>query len=75
MARPRHTKKDIEAAIAYAERSGWTFTKSSGHAHSWGTLRCRHAGRDGCHFFVKSTPRVPRDHAQQIRKAVDRCPH
>jgi hypothetical protein len=75
MARSRHAKKEIEAAVAYAESKGWTFTKASSKAHIWGTLRCPRAGRDGCSRFVYSTPRVPRDHADDIRRRVDQCPH
>lgn len=75
MARKRHTKKVVEEAVAYAEERGWGFSKASGHTHVRGSLRCPHEGRDGCTIFVYSTPRVPHDHAEQIRKRVDRCPH
>ena len=30
---------------------------------------------DGCTRAVYSTPRSPEDHAKDIRRAVDRCPH
>jgi hypothetical protein len=72
-ARPRHPKKEVEDAVAYAEHRGWTWLKVAGHA--WGKLHCRHRGRDGCTIFVWSTPRSPGNHARQIRREVDRCPH
>jgi hypothetical protein len=75
MARPRHATKEIEDAVAYAMGQGWVFTRAAARAHVWGTLRCPHGERDGCTFFVQSTPRVPRNHADQLRKRVDRCPH
>jgi hypothetical protein len=71
--RPRHPNKKIEAAVAYAEQRGWSWLKVKGHA--WGKLYCPHHGREGCIVFVWSTPRVPENHARQIRREVDRCPH
>jgi hypothetical protein len=73
VARPRHPKKEIEDAIQYAERLGWTCEKASGHA--WGRLYCPHGDRGGCILSVWSTPRSPGNHAHQIRRQVDRCPH
>jgi len=75
MARPRHSKKDIEVAVAYAESMGWRFEKASARAHIWGTLLCPLAEREGCKFSVLSTPKSPRNHAEHIRRAVDRCQH
>jgi hypothetical protein len=72
-ARPRHPKQEIEDAVAYAEAQGWTWLKV--HGHAWGKLHCEHHDRDGCTEFVWSTPRSPGNHARQIRRAVDRCPH
>ena len=71
LTRPRHPDKDIEAAVAYAEALGWTFRKQ-GH---WGRLYCAQADRDGCQVGVNGTPRNCGDHARQIRRAIDRCPH
>jgi hypothetical protein len=71
--RPRHPSKEIEAAVAYAEEQGWTWIKVTGHA--WGKLNCRHHDRDGCTLFVWSTPRRPENHAKQLKRDVDRCPH
>jgi hypothetical protein len=71
--RPRHPNKEIEAAVAYAEEQGWSWFKIKGHA--WGKLYCPQHDRDGCTVFVWSTPKVPENHARQIRREVDRCPH
>ena len=70
-ARPKHPKKEVEEAIAYAESFGWTFRKM-GH---WGRMFCPHADRDGCQIGVNGTPRNVGNHAKQIMRAVDRCPH
>ncbi|MDR3423292.1 MAG: hypothetical protein P4L80_18980 [Xanthobacteraceae bacterium] len=72
-ARPRHPDKDIEAAVAYAEEQGWTWFKVKGHA--WGKLYCPYHDRDGCKTFVWSTPQNGGNHAKQIIRDVDRCPH
>ena len=71
MARSRHPNKEVEAAVVYAESRGWTVRKM-GH---WGRLFCPHADREGCQVGVFSTPRDGDNHAKQIRRAVDRCPH
>lgn len=71
MSRPRHPNKEIEDAVGYAELKGWVWRKQ-GH---WGRLYCAHADRDGCQFGVNGTPRNPENHAKQIIRAVDRCPH
>jgi len=73
MARPRHPDKDVEAAVAYAEKHGWTVRISGGHA--WGILFCSAASRGGCKRSVYSTPKRPIEHARRIRRAVDMCPH
>ena len=71
MSRPRHSKKEVEDAVRYAESKGWTWRKM-GH---WGRLFCAKADRDGCQVGVNGTPKDAGDHASQIRRAVDRCPH
>ena len=72
MARPRHTDKEIEAAVQAAEASGWRVELSKGHA--WGHLLCPNHTRDGCMVAVWSTPKHPENHAKSIRRAVARCP-
>ena len=71
----RHPKKEIQAAIEYARNRGWRFVKAGPRAHIYGTLYCPHQERDGCRIGVYSTPRSPSNHADQIRRRVDRCPH
>lgn len=73
MARHRHPDKHIEKAVQYAESLGWRVELSNGHA--WGHLLCPHATREGCIVGVWSTPRNPENHARQIRREVDQCPH
>jgi hypothetical protein len=69
--RPRHSKKEIEDALAEAEAAGWSVLKREGHTHAWGLLRCKHGC---CQQTVNSTPRVPENEASRIRRAVRRCP-
>lgn len=71
MSRPRHPDKEIEAAVAEAETKGWTWRKQ-GH---WGRIYCPQADRDGCQVGINGTPRNAGNHARQIRRAVERCPH
>lgn len=71
----RHPKKEIHAAIEYALERNWTFTKAGPRAHIYGTLYCPEQSREGCRVAVFSTPRSPQNHANQIRKRVDRCIH
>lgn len=71
MTRPRHSKKEVEEAIQYAEAKGWRL-REMGH---FGRLFCAKADRDGCQVGVNGTPRDNDNHAKQIKRAVDRCPH
>lgn len=70
-----HPNRYIREAIAYALHNGWTLRKSGPRAHTWGLLYCPQADRTGCTRAVYSTPRHPEDHAKDIRRAIDRCPH
>jgi len=78
MARPKHPSKEIETALAYAEQHGWSVEKSSGHAHAWGKMKCPQnnaacwAGRN-CIKSIWSTPRNERNHANDLRRIVDKC--
>ncbi|MEM9703991.1 MAG: hypothetical protein AAF907_16245 [Planctomycetota bacterium] len=71
----KHPNKHIREAIEYALDRGWRLEKSGKSAHNWGMLLCPFNARGGCRVAVHSTPRVPENHADQIRRAVDRCPH
>ena len=71
--RPRHSKKEIEAALQYAESKGWRVVKAAPKAKPWGRILCELADRTGCTLSVHSTPRVPEHHAAKITKTVDNC--
>lgn len=71
MARPKHPKPEVEEAVQYAEDKKWTWRKL-GH---WGRLFCPQADQDGCQVGVFSTPKNAGNHARQIKRAIDRCPH
>ena len=73
MARGRHSNKEIEGSLHYAESRNWTVVESA-RGHCWGVIRCPH-GRAGCQKSIWSTPRRPENHAREIRRFVDRCPH
>jgi hypothetical protein len=66
----RHPKKDVEAALEYANGRDWTVTRTAS-GHRWGVAIC---GR-GCSVSIWSTPKNPGNHAKAIRRAVEACPH
>jgi len=39
------------------------------------SIYCPHEGREGCRIGVYSTPKSPANHANHIRRRIDRCPH
>jgi len=74
--RPRHPNKEIEKALAYAEKQGWQVVPLSGHA--WGKILCPWNDIDCrcgtfCQTSVWSTPRVPEHMAHNIHRVVDGC--
>lgn len=76
--RRRHPNKEIEAAVRHAEDHGWKCVLVSGSGHAWGKLRCPYNDeqcRCGsfCSKSVWSTPRVPEDMADLIRRTVEGC--
>ena len=75
MSRTRHPNKHIEAALADAESLGFRVIKRTGRGHAWGILYCVLVSREGCRMSIWSTPRVPENHAAQIRRFVDNCQH
>ncbi|MBW3579216.1 MAG: hypothetical protein KY462_16085 [Actinobacteria bacterium] len=74
MTRRRHPKKEVEAALRYAEDRGWTVVPTAG-GHRWGYMRCPQRTRQGHQESVWSTPRNSDLHAARLRRAVDRCQH
>lgn len=76
MPRKRHSKKDIEEALVYAESHGWRIEPATGHA--WGRLYCPYNSADCrcgeyCVISIWSTPKSATNHARQIRRVIDRC--
>ncbi len=68
--RVRHPKKDVEQALQYGEKDGWT-VKQTASGHRWGVAQCSR----GCKVAIWSTPKNPGNHAKRIRTAVNNCPH
>jgi hypothetical protein len=77
MQRP-HPKKEIEAALAYAEARGWRIEPKKGNGHAWGQMLCPDNNdecRCGefCITSIWSTPRCPANHAKALKRVVDHC--
>lgn len=73
--RPKHPSKEIEQAIIYAEKIGWSYYVAGKSAHAWGKIYCPLKAREGCKMSIFSTPRNAWVHAKQIRRRVDKCLH
>ncbi len=74
--RKKHTNKEIEKALQYAEKHNWQV--KSGGSHAWGKMYCPKndkACRCGefCITSIWSTPKNPERHAKQIKRVVDNC--
>jgi hypothetical protein len=69
VARPSHPNKEIEAAVL-------TLRSKGGHGS-----RSRDTRGENCFVPIMtakdvwSTPRNPQNHAKQLRREIDRCPH
>lgn len=75
MGRGRHPNKEIENAIRYAEKNGWTYKHSGGSSHAWGRMYCPLHAREGHQLSIWATPSNPYAHARMIRRVVDKCLH
>lgn len=73
--RIKHSNKEIEQAIQYAEKNGWRYREAGNSAHAWGRLLCPLEDRQGCSMSIWSTPRDSENHAKQIRRNVRSCLH
>lgn len=76
MGRRKHSKKDVEAALKYAESQGWKV--EVGGSHAWGKIYCPYNDAECrcgefCIACVWSTPRSPSNHARAIKQVVDNC--
>lgn len=73
--RQKHPNKEIEKAVIYAEKNGWMYKDSGKSAHAWGRLLCPLHTREGHQMLIWSTPRNSFNHAEQIKRLVDKCQH
>jgi hypothetical protein len=59
--RRRHPKKEVEAALRYAEGQGWLIAPTTS-GHRWGVARCGL----GCSVSIWSTPKNPGNHGKAV---------
>src|SRR3546814_20436072 len=76
MARSKHPKPEIEAALQHAEEHGWTIKE--GGSHAWGRMFCPYNDEtcrcgEFCSPSIWSTPRSPGHHGKQLRRVVKTC--
>lgn len=76
--RSKHSKKEVEAALVYAEEHGWTVENRNGHA--WGILKCPHNDKECrcgkfCQLSIWSTPKNPGNFARTLIARIDNCIH
>jgi hypothetical protein len=78
MQRPQHPKKEIEAALVYAEGCGWRVQPKKGNGHAWGKMLCPYNDTncrcgEFCITSIWSTPRCAANHAKDLKRVVDYC--
>jgi len=76
MSRKKHSKKEVEEALRYAEEHGWRI--DVGGSHAWGKMYCPNNDKECrcgefCIASIWSTPKNAGNHAKQIRRVVDNC--
>lgn len=76
--RRSHAKKEVEAALVYAETRGWLVIPGKGRSHAWGKMFCPLNQADCrcgefCITSIWSTPRSAGNHASMLRRVVDNC--
>jgi hypothetical protein len=76
MGRARHSKKEVEEALRYAEANRWRV--EVGGSHAWGKIYCPYNDdecRCGefCITSVWSTPKNASNHAKALKRVVDNC--
>ncbi len=74
--RKKHSKKEVEEALQYAEEHGWRI--EIGGSHAWGKIYCPKNDRscrcgEFCISSIWSTPRNAMNHAKQIKRVIDNC--
>ncbi|MDE1184227.1 hypothetical protein [Paraburkholderia sp.] len=77
MNRP-HPRKEIEAALVYAETHGWRVEPRKGNGHAWGRMYCPLNDAECrcgefCIASIWSTPRNSGNHANDLKRVVDNC--
>jgi len=55
--RARHSEKDVEQALRFAEANGW-IVRPTASGHRWGEMTCGHVGPDPCRISIWSTPKT-----------------
>ena len=76
MARLKHSKKEVERALRYAEANGWRVEQ--GGSHAWGRMYCPYNDAECrcgefCITSVWSTPKSASNHAKALQRVVDNC--
>lgn len=71
MKRSKPPNKEIEEAILYAEENGLVYKYSGQSSHAWEDCFTHYIQQ----MPIWSTPRSSFNHAQQIRRLVDKCQH
>lgn len=72
--RSKHPIDDIEDAIKYAEANEWK-VKQNKSGYAWGRIFCPGGKRGDCIASIWSTPKTPKNHANQIIRKVKKCDH
>jgi len=78
LSRPKHPKKEVEAAIKELEGLGWTIKKRKSRGHAWGLALCPEPNDDCrcgkyCQMSINSTPQNPGYHAAQLLSKAKGC--
>ena len=76
MARPKHSKPEVEAALRHVEDLGWRV--EVGGSHAWGKIYCPYNDEscrcgEFCITSIWSSPKNAGNHGKQIRRVADRC--
>src|SRR5258705_12610959 len=78
MKRRTHLKKEVEAALGYAEANGWRVVPGNGSGHAWGRMYCPYNDAECrcgefCIISIWSTPRSAGNHARILMRVVENC--
>ncbi len=78
MNRKKHSKKEVESVLKYAEEQGWTIKPSKNNGHAWGKILCPKQSdecRCGMHCITSiwSTPKSASSFAIRVKRIIDNC--